>query len=357
VIASASADSTLKLWDAASGRVVHTLDHTIYDVTACAFSPDGNTIVTANSRGLEFWEVATGRKLRYVSGHIDDVNGCAYSPDGSQAASASRDTTLRIWNAASGQLLHNLKGLNFATACAFSPDGCFIICAYENRTVRVWDAASGQSVRTLQGHTDTVRSCAYSPDGRLIASSGADRTVRVWDATNGQLLHTLEGLSSGGRVCAFSPDGSFLLSAMKENSLQFWDPQDGELKACLALPSAPVCLGLHPWAPRLAYGDRIGAVYIFDRIGVDYGPVIVTAVETGYGIEIHCPACQQRFLIKSGSLGGGFTCPKPDCRTRMKINRFVLPKPVRSIVEGPVGPVVPPHAQRKTNWFSNLKKK
>jgi DNA polymerase III delta prime subunit len=44
-------------------------------------------------------------KLRVLDGHFGGVNHCAWSPDGEWIVSASRDTTLRIWDARSGQAL------------------------------------------------------------------------------------------------------------------------------------------------------------------------------------------------------------------------------------------------------------
>src|SRR5262249_38691476 len=76
-----------------------------------AFSPDGKRLASASAdMTVRVWDAATGQEALTLKGHTDAVTSVAFSPDGKRLASASRDRTVRVWDAASGQEALTLKG-------------------------------------------------------------------------------------------------------------------------------------------------------------------------------------------------------------------------------------------------------
>ena len=227
-IVSASGDRTVRIWDAATGECIRTLEgHTSY-IRSASFSPDGRRIVSASDDNtVRIWDAATGDCLRTLEGHTDEVNSASFSLDGSRIVSASDDETVRIWDAATGDCLRTLEGhARTVLSASFSPDGHRIVSASYDKTVRIWDAATGDCLRTLEGHKGYVLSASFSPDGHRIVSASLDGTVRIWDAATGECIRTLEGHTNDVCSASFSPDGRRIVSASSDKTVRIWDISD-----------------------------------------------------------------------------------------------------------------------------------
>ncbi|KAF7575831.1 hypothetical protein PtrM4_000710 [Pyrenophora tritici-repentis] len=226
LVASASEDSTVRLWEAGTGTCRSTLEGHCNVVTAVAFSPDGQLIASTS------WDKTVRLMLE---GHSDLVTAVAFSPDGQLVASISRDTTVRLWEAGTGTCRSTLEGhSDLVTAVVFSPDGQLVASASSDKTVRLWEAGTGTCRSTLEGHSLCVRAVVFSPDGQLVASASSDK-IRLWEAWTGTCRSTLEGHSGWVRAVAFSPDGQLVASASWNKTVRLWEAATGTRRSTLDL--------------------------------------------------------------------------------------------------------------------------
>ena len=227
IIASASGDKTVKLWNR-DGSLLKTLEGHEGTVWAVAFSPDGQTIASASDdKTIKLWS-RDGSLLKTLEGHEGTVWAVAFSPDGQTIASASDDKTIKLWSLNSS-LVKTLKGHKDAVrGVVFSPDGNTIASASADKTIGLWNC-NGRLLKILnrQGHTDEVAGVAFSPDGNTIASAGWDNTVKLW-SQDGKLLKTLDAHNNRVVGVVFSPDGNTIASAGWDNTIKLWN-QDGKL--------------------------------------------------------------------------------------------------------------------------------
>jgi WD40 repeat protein len=267
-LAVGAGDRMVQIWDAATGRVVHTLRGHSGRVTWVAFSPDGTRLASASDdHTVRVWALATGAKGLILSGHTGRVSCVAFSPDGRHLASASEDDTVRVWEAAGGREIRTLRGHPDAvTAVAFSPDGRRLASACNDWGIKVWDWQAGADLGLqFNGHTSKVWAVAFSPDGRRLASASADETVRLWDVTTGKELRTLRGHAGAVRGLAFSPDGRRLASADRLGVVKIWETTAGqEILTLRGHRGAVAGVAFSPNGQLLASAGLDGGVKIWD---------------------------------------------------------------------------------------------
>lgn len=91
-------DDTIKLWEIATGKCLHTFEGHTDSVVSVCFSSDSQFILSGSvDKTLKLWDVITGKCLHTFEGHTDIVNSVFLSPDGRFALSGSLDKTVKFW--------------------------------------------------------------------------------------------------------------------------------------------------------------------------------------------------------------------------------------------------------------------
>ncbi|KAJ5494255.1 hypothetical protein N7463_010342 [Penicillium fimorum] len=97
-------------------------------VRSVAFSSDGALLASASSdETVRLWDPATGELKQTLEGHSDSIWSVAFSPDGALLASASSDKTVRLWDPATGALMQTLGVNELVTDLKFGHDASYLI--------------------------------------------------------------------------------------------------------------------------------------------------------------------------------------------------------------------------------------
>ncbi len=257
-LASGSYDKTVRLWDADTYELRATLNGHTGDTNAIAFSPDGTTLATGASRSSEIrragpfvqeekvvevidstirlWDVATGKHKRTLTGHSGWITDLTYSSDGAILASASTDGTIRLWDGITGKDKNTFKGhTGNVPLVLFSPDNKRLVSWGYDATVRLWDTDTGKQITLISDiHYKAV---TLSPDGKtFVCGQGkGNATIRLWDTHTGKQKAELKHLFTDIFSVVFSPDGSKLVTTedWQNKNIRYWDLNSSEFQTVL----------------------------------------------------------------------------------------------------------------------------
>ncbi len=223
ILASGSADQTIKIWDLAAGKLLRTLQGHTAPVWSVALSRDGKTLVSGSAdHSINIWDVETGEVRHHLTEHNDIVYSVALSPDQKTIVSGSKDFTVKLWDAETGELIRSLTQpeghRDVVRAVAISPDGTEIASASWEKNVKLWNLQTGKLSRTLLGHTDKVVAVAFIND-RTLASSSEDETIRVWDTQTEQFQEIKEPHSD---ILALSVGADQTVVSTGDHTIKLW---------------------------------------------------------------------------------------------------------------------------------------
>jgi WD40 repeat protein/serine/threonine protein kinase len=277
---SASADGSLRLWDVASGEFLlaaRTLDNIA--VLSAIFSPTGDAVLASTADGTIYaWDLSSTSLTDGLSGHDAPVYDLAFSPRGRTFISASADGTMRLWNTADGNeirrflppVIASLAEAPRLLTVTFDPNGLSAFSGAADGSIREWDTRFGQEVRQFFGHTGAVTYLKVSADGQYLLSVSEDGTLRVWDVVTSEERLRLRGHSASINSVAISPDGRTAVTGSNDNTLRLWDLQSGaELNRLSDVSQQWVLVDVAPNSLSALSGSRTGRIELWDLSNVN----------------------------------------------------------------------------------------
>jgi WD40 repeat protein len=160
-------------------------------ITKTIFSPNGELIATASEDSIvKLWDL-NGGQIQVLQTEQNKVWDITFSPDSQKIASAGEDGLVKLWDL-KGNLLHTFKGdQGKVYGVTFSPDGKMIASVGRDSKIKIWQI-NGDLIASLEAHQGVISDIVFSPDGKLLVSGGWDNTAIVWNLEKALELKQVE---------------------------------------------------------------------------------------------------------------------------------------------------------------------
>ncbi len=216
LVASASEDSLIMIWNTSDGALKNTLKgHSSY-VNHVEFSPDGNMLASSScDNTVKLWDVKSGRELLSIDGHSDCVSCAAFNMAGNKLATSSWDGFIKVWDVHTGRLLDSLSiGSSCQTVAFCANDEKVVFSLYEG--VYVWDFFSGH-ILTLVDKPVKANSICFSPDRKHLAVATFCKlrdglsAIKIWNVNDFTEISSKNTNDDPVKAVSFTSDEGQLL--------------------------------------------------------------------------------------------------------------------------------------------------
>ncbi|XP_062068855.1 WD repeat-containing protein 17 isoform X4 [Lepus europaeus] len=218
LLATASFDGTIKVWDINTLTAVHTSPGNEGVIYSISWAPGGlNCIAGATSRnGAFIWDVQKGKILQRFNEHGKNGIFCiAWSHKDSKRIATCSSDGFCIIRTIDNKVLHKYKHPAAVFGCDWSQN---------NNSVRIWDYTQDACINILSGHTAPVRGLMWNTEIPYLLVSGSwDYTIKVWDTREGTCLDTVydHGADVYGLTC--HPCRPFTMaSCSRDSTVRLW---------------------------------------------------------------------------------------------------------------------------------------
>uniref|UniRef100_A0A3P8W9Z8 WD repeat domain 17 n=1 Tax=Cynoglossus semilaevis TaxID=244447 RepID=A0A3P8W9Z8_CYNSE len=235
LLATASFDGTIKIWDTNTLTAVNTSPGNEGVVYSLSWAPgDLNCIAGATSRnGAFIWDVRKGKIITRFNEHGKNGIFCiSWSHKDSKRIATCSGDGFCIIRTIDGKILHKYKHPAAVFGCDWSQNNKDMIATgCEDKNVRVYYLAtsSDQPLKVFTGHLAKVFHVRWSPLREGILCSGSDDgTVRIWDYTQDACINVLSGHTAPVRGLMWNTEVPYLLiSGSWDYTIRVWDTRDG----------------------------------------------------------------------------------------------------------------------------------
>lgn len=230
-MATGAADNTVRVWDVIEGTQLYVLKGT-GRAAVMTVTPDGKWLITGSDRkgangrddesSIKIWNAETGKLAHTLFGHVNEVTAIAVSDDGTRLLSGDSRGRVKLWDLQSKEKLFDLRGHTVGrriTGTVFLPGTNRGLTASADQTVAQWNLDDGTEIsERILRHPDAVVSLVRRPGTHHVLSACTDGQARLWDADSAELLAAYDAKAPLDDV-AIDASGNTALAIDGQNQL------------------------------------------------------------------------------------------------------------------------------------------
>uniref|UniRef100_A0A2R9ANR2 Apoptotic peptidase activating factor 1 n=1 Tax=Pan paniscus TaxID=9597 RepID=A0A2R9ANR2_PANPA len=241
LLASCSADGTLKLWDATSANERKSINVKQFFlnsedpqedmeviVKCCSWSADGARIMVAAKNKIFLWNIDSRSKVADCRGHLSWVHGVMFSPDGSSFLTSSDDQTIRLWETKK-VCKNSAVMLKQEVDVVFQENEVMVLAVDHIRRLQLINGRTGQIDYLTEAQ---VSCCCLSPHLQYIAFGDENGAIEILELVNNRIFQSRFQHKKTVWHIQFTADEKTLISSSDDSEIQVWNWQ---LDKCIFL--------------------------------------------------------------------------------------------------------------------------
>ncbi|KAL0208553.1 hypothetical protein P9112_011140 [Eukaryota sp. TZLM1-RC] len=236
---SGSADSTIKIWDLALGKVKLTLTGHTSSVRSLAIDQRWPLLFSSSDDKQIFaWDLSSNNnaKVRSFFGHSSTITSLVLHPTLPLLFSAGRDKDIKAWDLRSPRPVMNLAGhLDGVASIAAQQAEPQLISSSFDLTIKLWDLKMAKCQQTLTHHSKPPRSVVIHP--RLYSFASADSDVaKIWKLPECKIMGNYKDHKGSVINRLIVSDDDVLIGTGRDGMMYFWDYLSGHCFQHLLAP-------------------------------------------------------------------------------------------------------------------------
>lgn len=245
------------------------------DILDLKFNRKSDLLATASAdHTIKLWKMPTGELLSTLEGHTGAVVAIRFAADDQYLVSASEDMTVRKWDLTTlKEVFSKKEHAKPLRALDASSDGRLIATGGGDQQVVVYNLTDGAVVKRIAAHGNWVRALAFSPDSKLLASGGDDKAMRFWSTET--WAKEREFLLRGWVYdIQFSGDGKYVAAGLEKNAIEFYDVKTGLISMKLNTKTPVLKLDVSPDGKSVTTVEEFSTeVHTWDIAALNIVPV------------------------------------------------------------------------------------
>jgi WD40 repeat protein len=269
VIARGRVKGEVVLYSLVTRRLTVLFDEVRGGCTDVAFSPDGKHIAVGTGSGVVyFWDLLQMKPAEVLETPHEWVVTLRFSPDSSLLATGGVDERIIVWDLAIRHQRYVLpRQGGDITALRFTPNGTEVIYSVNRKMTCRWELLLDRE-HTLIQQNDTIHGLDIFSNGAAFVQSSYHKPVAVHDLLTGSQKCSFHPKSGSPRAVLVSYDNEFLLVACGEVSapgyVEVWRTNSSYVTRFYAHKLPIISMALSPDAKHLVTADKRGSAKLWD---------------------------------------------------------------------------------------------
>ena len=211
------------------------IGHTLW--VNCLTKINNNYFASAsNDTTIKIWDYYNKKCIKTLEGHDDCILSIILLKEKNYLCSGAADLTIRIWDWEKNKCLHILKGHEKWVKCVLELDNGIIISGSDDKTIKIWKDYN--NIKTIEEHDNSIRSlCQINKN--YFASGSFDCSIKIWDINTWECIQTLIGHDSN-IICVISLNNNnqknpnlnyikkplLIASCSNDKTIKIWEEED-----------------------------------------------------------------------------------------------------------------------------------